>query len=730
MLALGLVLAPSAFSATANTSSASTPEAVVMGGDSHYFPYQFVDDGGRATGFDVELLRAVAQHAGFQARVELGNWSRHRHALRRGAVDVVPMFVSSARRQLYLFSTPFLYRYHMLFGYRDSEYVDSLQDLAGHRVAVQYDGLAWEALRHIDGIAIVPTRVEAAAIDRVRQQQAEYALVPVNIGYIAMMRNRDHGIVALSPPLLKFPYAFAVTRGRPELVKRINRGLAEVKEDGTYDRLYLHWLANLKPTASSFRHGLAIGALVGVPLLVLVGVVLWWLRQLRRQAASQQDRADQEARRRHVLEREAEYLAYNDVDTGLPNHHGLMAALGVAVKRARRAGSGCALVRIDVLELDTLRAAAGDATELELLRAIAKRLENLPSARAAARVGHGRFALLAQPVADLAAARELATAALDVVRSGVELRDLQVMQHCCAGYALYPEHAESAQGLVRAASLACTAARRHGGGCHAYQMALEPAPRDLTLLSDLCQAIHSHGLDCVAQPKIELTSGHMAGAEMLVRWQHPRYGDLAPDEFIPVAESTGVIGEITEYMLHAVAHSRAQWAQMCTPFHLAINASVNDFSDSDLVATIIAVARELPVALVLEITESSLLRDSEAVLAALTRLRRVGVQVSLDDFGTGYSSLTYLKRMAPEEIKIDRSFVTGLLSSEPDRAIVHAAIDLGHSLGARVCAEGVEDAAVLEWLRQAGCDLAQGYAIARPMPVAELPHWRFATTMR
>lgn len=706
--------------------AAAAVAPVVVGGDSHYPPYQFVDEDGRVTGFDNALFRAVARQADIPVRFTLGNWADARAGLRSGQIDVMPMFISPARSKLYLFSEPFLYRYHLVFGHRDSGYVDSLADLAGHRVAVQYAGLAWEALRRTGEVVIVPTRVESAAIDMLRKHKAEYALVPLNIGYVTLMQRPDDDVVALSPPVLKSAYAYAVTPDRPRLVARINRGLARVKENGTYDKLYFRWLANLKPPGTSFRRGLTVGALVALPLLLLAIVALIWLRRTRRRAAHEQQRAEHETHRRQQLEQRADYLAYNDVATGLCNQHGLSAPLAAAIDAAARAARRCALVRVDLLGLDTLRVVAGDAMERKLLGAVAERLRELQPACLVASTGHGQFALLLESVADVNAARQAAAAALEAVRNGVVMEGLRVEPHSCAGYAVYPDHADSAQGLLRVASMACGAARERGSGCVAYRPSMEPDPRNLTLLADLRSAIDGEALGCAVQPKIELASGRVVGVEMLARWKHPRYGELAPEAFIPMAESTGVVGKLTEYMVRQAARNADTWERLGRPLHVAINASVNDFSDAGLVETIIDVARGLAPCIVLEITESDLLHDSVAVLDALAALRQAGLEVSLDDFGTGYSSLTYLKRMAPEEIKIDRSFVTGLLRSERDQAIVRAAIGLAHSLGARVCAEGVESDAVLQWLRRAGCDLAQGYAIAEPMPLEQLLGWQAA----
>ncbi|GGK04002.1 EAL domain-containing protein [Luteimonas terricola] len=239
------------------------------------------------------------------------------------------------------------------------------------------------------------------------------------------------------------------------------------------------------------------------------------------------------------------------------------------------------------------------------------------------------------------------------------------------------------------------------------------------LLAELSEAIASHQLAYALQPKIDLRSGRLLGAELLVRWDHPRLGPMAPDEFVPIAEQARTIGEMTLYLVrHGLAHCRG-WPATGDRLHVSINVSANDLADPRLVDAIIDACEGDSPGLMLEITETEVMREPERVAEALPRLRSHGIGISVDDFGAGHSSLVNLRRLAPDELKIDRSFVHALLASHSDRAIVRATIHLGHELGASVAAEGIEDEATRTWLTQAGCDAGQGFWIGRPMPPAE-----------
>ena len=255
-----------------------------------------------------------------------------------------------------------------------------------------------------------------------------------------------------------------------------------------------------------------------------------------------------------------------------------------------------------------------------------------------------------------------------------------------------------------------TSAREHA------EAALVARADDPQLMAELREAIDRHELDFALQPKIALRTGRLVGAELLVRWNHPRLGPLAPDVFVPIAEQARIIGEMTIYLVRHGLGRCCKWPDACRDLNVSINVSANDLADPALVDAIIAAADGEGPRLMLEITETEVMREPGRVANALARLREHGIRISVDDFGAGHSSLVNLRRLAPDELKIDRSFVHALLDSPSDRAIVSATIHLGHKLGATVAAEGIEDEATLRWLAEAGCDTGQGFAIGRPMP--------------
>ncbi len=292
------------------------------------------------------------------------------------------------------------------------------------------------------------------------------------------------------------------------------------------------------------------------------------------------------------------------------------------------------------------------------------------------------------------------------------------------GLALAAADAPSADELLRCADLALEHARREKRALAVYEEALKPAARDqLSLLGELRHAVEHDELRLFFQPKIELKTGRVAGAEVLLRWQHPTRGLLSPADFIPFAEQTGFIRRLTRWTLdHAIAQG-ARWQQAGRALGLAVNISAEDIADLRLdsrVASLLTRHQLPPALLTLEVTESGFIEDPTRALRMLDAIAALGVSLSIDDFGTGYSSLSHLARMPVHEVKIDRSFVQGLESDPEFASVVRSAIDMGHGLGLKVVAEGIETEAAAARLRDFGCDVAQGYLYAKPMPLAGL----------
>ncbi|WP_406725369.1 bifunctional diguanylate cyclase/phosphodiesterase [Streptomyces sp. GD-15H] len=420
--------------------------------------------------------------------------------------------------------------------------------------------------------------------------------------------------------------------------------------------------------------------------------------------------------------------------TGLPNRQWLLERIWTALDDAERIGARAALMLIDLDRFrsvnDTLGHLAGD----RLLLQIADRLRlALPRGAEAARLGGDEFAVLL-PVADsTTSATRVARSLVSALSSPLDLDGLTLVLEASAGVAVFPDHALDAEGLLRRADVAMYQAKRDRTGVEVYESKRDSnTPDRLGLLGDLRRALDAHEVQLHYQPKVRF-DGQVAGLEALVRWVHPERGRVPPDEFIAIAESSGLMPRLTEYVLETALGQVARWRSQGLFVPVAVNVSPRDVHTPGFAGSVAArLARHgVPAgALQLEITEHVLLEDPQRAADTLNGLTGHGVKMSLDDFGTGYSSLVHLRRLPVSELKIDRSFVARLAVDAEDAEIVRCTIDLAHSLGLLVVAEGVEDDETWERLRDLDCDAVQGWLVAAAMPPDEATAWLLARGSR
>ncbi|HKR62182.1 MAG TPA: EAL domain-containing protein [Thermoanaerobaculia bacterium] len=422
------------------------------------------------------------------------------------------------------------------------------------------------------------------------------------------------------------------------------------------------------------------------------------------------------------------HQAMHDGLTGLPNRTMLFESLERSIELARAQKSALALMLMDLDRFkevnDTFGHHFGDA----LLRQVAFRLHNqVRGDDIVARLGGDEFAVVLSHTADMRAAAITARRILNALEQPFVIETQVLEVGASIGIALYPEHGTDARTLLRNADVAMYAAKQKQSGYSFHKQETESrSPDQLSLVVELRGAIEKNELALHYQPKLHLRTGLMTRAEVLVRWNHPKRGHLAPGTFIPLAERTGLIRSVTDWLLDRALAQCRDWQAVGAPIHVAVNISAKSLLDPTLPEKVESALKRWnvdPRFLKIEITESSIMADPAHALAILSMLQSMGVRLSVDDFGTGYSSLTHLRQLPIDEIKIDKSFVTTMTTNEADAAIVRTVIDLAHNLGKQVCAEGVEDEATWKMLGELRCDLAQGFWIARPMPADELMQW-------
>lgn len=417
-----------------------------------------------------------------------------------------------------------------------------------------------------------------------------------------------------------------------------------------------------------------------------------------------------------------EHQAMHDPLTSLPNRALMQDRLQTAIHVAHREKTTLALLLIDLNRFKEINDTLGHHYGDRLLVVIAQRLQaTVRRSDTVARLGGDEFAVILRNV-DEAGACLVADKLAQEIERIVEVDNNKMLVSASIGVALYPLHTETTGTLAQYADLAMYAAKKGGTHMVVYSPQLEQYSQEKLLLSnDLRNAIINNQLELVYLPKFEIGTMQVIGVEALLRWKHPGFGYVVPETLVAVAERAGFIRSLTEYVLNKAFREFATLTHK--DITLAVNLSIANLQDVNLASSLMAAAKAhdlAPERIMVEITERALMANPTTAMECLLHIAEMGFSLSIDDFGTGYFSLVHVKRLPIQEIKIDRAFVGKMLSDEEDAVIVRTVLNLGHSLGKKIVAEGVDAAATLDVLKQWGCDIAQGYFLCQPLTIAEL----------
>ncbi|MCI3910357.1 EAL domain-containing protein [Pseudomonas viridiflava] len=425
---------------------------------------------------------------------------------------------------------------------------------------------------------------------------------------------------------------------------------------------------------------------------------------------------------RRAAEERMRYLAHFDELTGLANRSLFNERLREARERVRSGGRSLALLHINLDRFKLLNESLGHEIADQLLRHVARRLSSaMPEADTIARLSGDEFAVLFDGYSNLSSLARVTSRLLGKLRVPLSVAGHELVISASVGISLLSDSAREVSALVSQANMAMQHAKHLGGNnFQFFTQSLQASTLErLQLEIQLRRAIEEQQLQVFYQPKLCLKTGRLDSAEALVRWHHPQRGMVAPSEFIGLAEETGLISAIGEFVLRQACWQACEWQrQGMAPIRVSVNLSVHQLRQGKLMSLVRQVLEETGLApqwLELELTESQLLDSVEHIIVTFQQLRDLGVKLAIDDFGTGYSSLSYLRRFPVDYVKIDRAFISGLGDGTEDAAIIQAIISMAHSLGLKVVAEGVENQSQLEFLRSHGCDEVQGYLISRPI---------------
>lgn len=686
----------------------STPRTVRVGVYENA-PKIYHDRNGVPDGLFIQLLREIARQEDWRLIFVPCEWARCLEQLSNGELDLMPdVAISEERRARFDYhATPVAHSWSQVFTHPDA-IVLSPSDLAGQRIAVLRAAVQVQPLERILATHEVDHTLVSvdSLIDGFEAVLDGRADAVVSNSFFAGRHNVDYGL--RETPIVFNPASlyFAVAKGRNgDLLEPIDHHLRLWRQDtgSIYYEALKQTMA--EPPRVIIPHAVRWGLAIVLGLLLLFMLMSVSLRWQVRQRTAQ-----------------LSFLTHHDQLTELPNRVLLYDRLDHALQRARREETLLALLLVDLDRFrnvnDTLGHLQGDA----LLQQVAQRMGDvIRPGDTLARVGGDEFMLLLEDLTGVHQVSAMAHKLLQCLPSHLPIADHQPMMTGSLGISLYPTDGRDIDTLVKHAELALYEAKHKGRNTFCFfDAALSAGVLErLELETALRGAIARNELLLHYQPQIDMASGRMVGVEALVRWQRPGVGLVPPGVFIPLAEESGLIVDIGNWVLLEACRQMMDWERRgLWVARVAVNLSVPEIKEHVLVEQVAGALRESGLAgerLELEVTESTIMHDPDQAAVILNDLKALGVSLAVDDFGTGYSGLAYLKRLPLDRLKIDRSFVQDIGASSSDEAICRAVIGLARSLGLDTVAEGVERREQVDFLRHEGCEIGQGYLYGRPV---------------
>lgn len=694
-------------------------------------PLVLQDADGQWSGISIDVLKSIAAEHGWKLTLVPGSFSEHLENLNDHKIDLLTSIAySSTRAEKYAFTQqPLISNWGLVYAQPGSK-IGSLIDLDGKRVAVMEKNIHDTAFRSlIEKFGVRVTIIEKASFRDVMMsvQNGEADAGVVNRLFGATNASKyelvETGII-FNP--INIHYA-APRNGHNDILQVIDEELVAYKanpESIYYQAIqrYMHILP--KSQFPSWFVWLVIGLLGSLLLMLFINMIL------RKKVAVRTRELQIEVDERRQAQEWLDRLAFYDTVTGLPNRVSFYENMKVAIAGAKRKGLKVALLFVDLDRFKTINDSLGHDVGDELIVHVADRLRGcLRQEDMINRFGGDEFVAILPNIDDIINIHEIAGRMLESLSSPIDVGVAEIYTSASIGVALYPDDDLSSEGLLKNADIAMYHAKAQGG--NNYQFYNEDLSKHvhkrLSLETRLRQALENDELILHYQPIIELSTQKPVGVEALLRWEDPERGMIAPDEFISVAEETGIIIPFGEWVLEQACAQLKQWQdQGLGKLCLAVNVSVRQFEHHRIHESVINALNKSgldAVQLELEITEGIFINVKKNVRDVLEKLRGEGVSLSIDDFGTGYSSLSYLKQLPINTLKIDRSFVKDIPDDKDDMQIANTIMMMAHGLDLDVVAEGIETEEQLQFFTRRGCTRAQGYFIARPQPPEEVELW-------
>ena len=694
-------------------------------------PIAFKDVDGQWQGISVDILKAVADKKGWQLEFVPGSFSDHLKNFESHKIDLVIMMARSAKRaQKYTFThNPIISNWGLIYSQADSN-IGSLLDLNGKRVAVMRNNIHDKAFRKLAkefslNVEIVGLDNFSDVMESVRKGEVDAGVANRLFGVL----NADqYGLVEtgiiFNP--INIHYSVLGSKNSP-VIDAIDQHLSAFKADknSVYFNSIRRWMAHRETNEfPRWIIWLTIGLFSAVVLMIGLTIIM------RRQVASRTKELQSEVDERRATQQRLDTLAYYDSLTKLPNRVSFTESLKLALTKAQRDKEKIAVLFIDIDRFKTVNDSLGHEAGDQLIVHVAESLKNcLRGGDSINRFGGDEFVAILHNVQELLDISLVTDRMLKSLNAPVNISGSDIYSSVCIGIALYPDDDHDGDNLLKYADAAMYHAKEQGGNyCQLYNEKLtQRVKRRLSLETRMRRALERDELRLYYQPIFSLHDQKPMGVEALIRWQDPNRGLILPDDFIPLAEDTGIILPIGEWVMEHACSQVHEWgSQGLGDINLSINISSEQFKHNKLHSNVISALKNTGFNaqhLELEITERMFLDFTNNVRDTLNNLKAEGLKLSIDDFGTGYSSLSYLKQLPIDTVKIDRSFITGIPENKDDTQIASTILAMAHGLGLDVVAEGIESKDQLNFLNSLKCARGQGYYLCEPMSTEEVSGW-------